>query len=87
MGIDRIFAALLALLCIAGLVYLNKHTLFPGEEQARAGTNPQFVKCRDERILALKKMRDEGVIDEVKFTEFSKRETTLCNAQFPSGGS
>ena len=85
MGIDRVIAALLALLCIGGLVYLNKHILFPGAEQSQTGTNPQFVKCRDERIQALKKMRDEGVIDEVKFEEFSNRETALCNAQFPSG--
>jgi hypothetical protein len=83
MGIDRIIAALLALVCIAGLVYLNKQVLFPAEGHARAGTNPEYTECRAQRLADVQKMRDDGMIDDAKFAQFSDRAIALCAAQFP----
>ena len=84
MGADKIIAGVLALLCIAGLIYLNRQSLTPGAKvEETAGLNPEYVKCRTQRLADVTRMKNEGLIDEAKFDQFSKRAIDLCAAQYP----
>ena len=84
MSADRIIAGILAVLCIAGLILLNRQSLLPVENrQQAAAPNPEYVKCRTKRLADVAKMKSEGLIDEAKFDQFSRRAVDLCAAQFP----
>ena len=84
MGADKIIAGVLALLFIAGLIYLNRQSLTPGGKvEETAALNPEYVKCRTQRLADVTRMKNEGLIDEAKFDQFSKRAIDLCAAQYP----
>ncbi|MGI9482607.1 MAG: hypothetical protein ACR2OR_09640 [Hyphomicrobiales bacterium] len=84
MGADKIIAGILALLCVAGLIYLNWLSLTPGGKvEEGAALNPEYVKCRTQRLADVTRMKNEGLIDEAKFEQFSKRAVDLCAAQYP----
>ncbi len=55
-------------------------------EDSDAGLNPDFIKCRDERVGQVEKMRSEGVVGDDKFAEFKDRAIATCAGQFPPGG-
>ncbi|MGI9371664.1 MAG: hypothetical protein ACR2OJ_04150 [Hyphomicrobiales bacterium] len=84
--IEKVIAALIALACIAGLVALNKQTLFPNSQlTSSAGSNPEYIKCRDQRLGDVEKMKKDGIIDEAKVAQFTSRALAMCGAQFPPG--
>ncbi len=86
---SRIAAGLLCAVCIGLIVFLNWHVMFPppvkkGEDDAKL--NPEYVACRDARLVTVQKMKDDGVINEAQFTQFSARAEETCAGQFPPGG-
>ena len=84
--IGKVIAALIALACIAALVILNQSSFFPGVQQkADAATNPEYIKCRDQRLSDVEKMKKDGVIDEARVAQFSERALAMCAAQHPPG--
>ncbi|MEM8686740.1 MAG: hypothetical protein AAGF81_05405 [Pseudomonadota bacterium] len=85
----RIVAGTIGAVCIGLLVFLNWHVMFPppvkqGEDDAKL--NPEYVKCRDARLVTVQKMKDDGVITDAQFTQFSARAEETCAGQFPPGG-
>jgi len=82
----KLAAAVIAVLCIAAMIYLNRATLFPSDNKQEPGLNPAYVECRDKRIGTVRKMRDEGVISKEQFNQFSARAEALCASQFPPDG-
>jgi hypothetical protein len=55
-------------------------------EPTDADLNPEFVKCRNERVGQVEKMRSDGVIGDDKFAEFRQRAISTCAGQFPPQG-
>lgn len=53
-----------------------------GEERVK-DENPALAACLDERIGDVNQMRDEGVINEEQYQQFSARARALCQAQNP----
>ncbi len=84
----RLTAALIALACAALLLHTAWDTLFPPPKKRvdEAALNPDFIACRDARLATVSKMKEDGVIDERQFAEFSKRAVSICAGQFPPGG-
>ena len=87
--VPRIIAGILAAACLGLIVFLNWHVMFPppakqGVDDAKL--NPEFVACRDARLVTVQKMKDDGVIDEAQFAQFSARAVETCAGQFPPGG-
>lgn len=82
----KLAAAVIAVLCIAAIIYLNRAILFPSDIEQEPELNPAYVECRNKRIGTVRKMRDEGVISEVQFGEFSGRAEAICASKFPPDG-
>lgn len=74
----------------AGLVlFLNWHVLFPPLKKKAAedaNLNPEFVACRDAQLATVEKMKQDGVLSDEQFTQFSARAVDTCAGQFPPGG-
>jgi hypothetical protein len=51
-----------------------------------AATNPAFVQCRDQRTAEIDRMLSEGLIDEARHEEFTRRAIQTCAGQFPPDG-
>ena len=85
----RITAGLIALACAGLILFVNWHVLFPPPKKKAdedAKLNPEFVACRDARLVTVQKMKKDGVINEEQFTQFSARAVETCAGQFPPGG-
>ena len=79
----KAIAAIIAMLCIAAMIYLNRASIFPAAENPDAGLNPQYIACRDERVSVVRDMLKDGVINDQQFGEFSARAEAMCASQFP----
>ena len=96
----RVLASLVVVLCVFALGYLNRGsfdlnallaTRGAGDASVEAGNNgkplnPEFAKCRDERVGQVERMLSEGVINDAKFVQFKERAVATCAGQFPPGG-
>lgn len=85
----RITAGLIALACAGLILFLIWHVLFPPPKKKAdedAKLNPEFVACRDGRLATVEKMKQDGVINEDQFKQFSARAIETCAGQFPPGG-
>ncbi len=85
----RIIAGLIGAACIGLIIFINWHAMFPppvkkGEDDAKL--NPEYVACRDARLVTVQKMKDDGVITDDQFAQFSARAEETCAGQFPPGG-
>ena len=85
-SVGRLVAILVIVAGLAALGYIHRDDLFPREQEAAAALNPEFVKCRDERVGHVEKMLADGVIDETRHAQFKERAISFCAAQFPPGG-
>ncbi len=79
----RIIAGIVIVVCVGLLAYLNRDRLADKPVAEESGLNPEFVKCRDERVGQVEKMFNEGVIQQDKFELFKKRAIDTCAGQFP----
>ena len=85
----RITAGLIAVACIALVLFLSWHILFPPPQKKGAddaSLNPEFVACRDARLATVEKMKQDGVLTAEQFAQFSARAIDTCAGQFPPGG-
>ena len=85
----RLAAALVVLACVGLILFVNWHTMFPPPKKKAdddANLNPEFVACRNERLATVEKMKQDGVISEEQFSQFSARAVESCAGQFPPGG-
>ena len=53
------------------------------DKTAAEGANPALAACLDKRIGDVNKMRDDGVINDSQFEEFTRRARELCLSQNP----
>ncbi|MEM1198664.1 MAG: hypothetical protein AAGI06_05075 [Pseudomonadota bacterium] len=86
---SRIVAGLIGVTSLGLIIFLNWHVMFPppvkkAEDDAKL--NPEYVACRDARLVTVQKMKDDGVINDDQFTQFSARAEETCAGQFPPGG-
>jgi hypothetical protein len=51
-----------------------------------AATNPAFVQCRDQRTAEIDRMLSDGLINEARHREFTRRAVQTCAGQFPPDG-
>ncbi len=84
----RVVAGLIAVATTALVIWLNWHVLVPPppKEEDEAKLNPEFVNCRDQRLTTVNKMKQDGVINEQQFQQFTERAVATCAGQFPPGG-
>ncbi len=85
----RIIAGLIVIACAGFLLFVNWHTFFPPPVKNAdddANLNPEFVACRNERLATVEKMKQDGVITDAQFKQFSTRSVETCAGQFPPGG-
>ena len=69
--------------CVGMLAWLNRDILFPNPALQEAETvNPEFIKCRDERVAQVTKMRDDGVINDKQFEVFKGRAIETCAGRY-----
>ena len=80
----RLVAVLVAVLAGAALAWINRDAFLPAHDATtvKAG-NPQLAACLADRIGAVDRMRQEGVINERQYNEFRGRAEAFCTAQYP----
>ncbi len=78
----RIVAIGVIALALAALAAIHRDDLFGTEPQPET-LNPEFVKCRDERVAQIAEMYSEGVISQRQRQQFEARAIALCASSFP----
>ncbi len=76
---------LVLLLVVAGIVWLNRDSLFPAEAPTISADDPVAL-CLAERAKGIDEMRAQGTIDEGQATLFKSRAEALCQAQHGRSG-
>ena len=83
----RFIVALVVMGCIGLLAYLNRDIIATMSLEAETKQlNPDFVKCRDQRVGQVNKMVEDGLIKELAAKTFRERAINTCAGQFPPGG-
>lgn len=83
----RGLALMVIVLCGAFLGYVHREDLLPADDaKTETGLNPEFVKCRNQRIGQVEKMRKDKVINDGQYQAFRARALAFCTAQFPPEG-
>jgi len=78
----RVVALALSAALVALLVYIHRDDLF-GPAAGAAPDNPQRAACLDQRLGDVRRMVDEGLIDDGQATLFRNRAEALCHGQYP----
>lgn len=76
---------MILLLVAAGIVWLNRDSLFPAEAPALSADDPVAL-CLAERAKGIDEMLAQGTIDEGQATLFKSRAEALCQAQHGQSG-
>ena len=78
-------AFIVLLLVAAGIVWLNRESLFPPEQAAATADDP-VARCLAERAMGIDEMLAQGTIDESQASLFKSRAEALCQAQLGQSG-
>ncbi len=82
----RIAAVIVIVICVAALGFIHRNDLFPPEKPKAAKLNPEFVKCRKQRLTPVDNMLDQRVITQAQHATFKGRALAFCTARFPPEG-
>jgi hypothetical protein len=78
-AIARVCAAVVALGCVAALVYLERERLWRAAADQRAADDP-FTRCFAERAGEIDRMIAENVIEQAQAELFKSRAEAMCRA-------
>lgn len=82
----RGIAGLVVLASAAGILAVAWDDLFPAPVAGiEASGNPELTACLQERVGAVNKMREDGVIDATQYDQFRARAESFCEGQFGDG--
>ena len=79
-------AGLIVLASVAGILAVAWDDLFPPPvAELEASGNPELAACLQERVGAVNKMREDGIIDSTQYDQFRARAESFCEGQFGDG--
>ena len=83
--IARALAAMVFLLCVAALVYIERERLWQAAGDQSAADDP-FERCFAERAAEIDRMVDEDLIEQAQAELFKTRAEAMCRATTEGAG-